>query len=83
MNFIKLSVMVLNVWLMLKSIEDKLRQQAKHYNKTYLGEMLYVDSKRLPLLKNEKNTREYLCVGIDDLLRELYADIYSTNPNLA
>lgn len=46
--------MVLNVWLMLKSIEDKLRQQAKHYNKTYLGEMLYVDSKRLPLLKNEK-----------------------------
>ncbi len=54
MNFIKLSVMVLNVWLMLKSIEDKLRQQAKHYNKTYLGEMLYVDSKRLPLLKNEK-----------------------------
>ncbi len=45
--------MVLNVWLMLKSIEDKLRRQAIHYNKTYLSEMLHVDTKRLPLLKNE------------------------------
>ena len=36
-----------------KSIEDKLRRQAKRYNKTYPGEMLHVDTKRLPLLKNE------------------------------
>ncbi|PIT21003.1 hypothetical protein BGI36_06840 [Snodgrassella communis] len=54
MNFIKLFVTVLNVWLMLKSIEDKLRRQAKHYNKTNLGEILHVNTKRLPLLKNEK-----------------------------
>jgi hypothetical protein len=52
-----------------KSIEDKLRRRAKCDNKTYLGEMLHVDTKRLPLLKNEtkQQTREYLFVGIDDL----------------
>ena len=61
-----------------KSIEDKLRRQAKRYNKTYPGEMLHVDTKRLPLLKNEtkQQTREYLFVGIDDFSRELYAGIY-------
>ncbi|WP_176701053.1 hypothetical protein [Gilliamella sp. Bif1-4] len=36
-----------------KSIEDKLRRQAKRCNKTYLGEMLHVDTKRLSLLKNK------------------------------
>nr|WP_255306001.1 hypothetical protein [Gilliamella apicola] len=36
-----------------KSIENKLRRQAKGDNKTYPGEMLHVDTKRLPLLKNE------------------------------
>ncbi|SCC10071.1 Integrase core domain-containing protein [Gilliamella intestini] len=61
-----------------KSIEDKLRRQAKRYNKTYPGEMLHVDTKRLPLLKNEKKQqiREYLFVGIDDFSRELYTGIY-------
>jgi hypothetical protein len=34
------------------SIEDKLRRQAKGDNKTYPGEMLHVNTKRLPLLKN-------------------------------
>ncbi|KDN09268.1 Mobile element protein [Gilliamella apicola] len=49
-----------------KSIEDKLRRQAKRYNKTYPGEMLHVDTKRLPLLKNEtkQQTREYLPINI-------------------
>jgi transposase InsO family protein len=61
-----------------KPIEDKLRRQAKRYNKNYLGEMLHVDTKRLPLLKNEtkQQTRKYLFVGIDDFSREFYAGIY-------
>ncbi|WP_244178534.1 integrase core domain-containing protein [Gilliamella bombi] len=52
-----------------KLIEDKLRRQAKPYNKTYPG---------LPLLKNEmkQQTREYLFVGINDFSRELYVGIY-------
>ncbi|MCO6549000.1 MAG: hypothetical protein J6583_14695 [Gilliamella sp.] len=36
-----------------KSIEDKLRRQAKRYDKTYPGEMPHVDTKHLSLLKNE------------------------------
>ncbi len=61
-----------------KTIEDKLKKQAKRYNKNYPGEMLHVDTKRLPLLKGERkiNTREYLFVGIDDYSQELYAGIY-------
>ncbi|MDI2111958.1 hypothetical protein [Commensalibacter nepenthis] len=51
-----------------KTLEDNLRRQAKKYNNSYPGEMLHVDTKRLPLLKNETKlqTREYLFVGIDD-----------------
>jgi predicted DNA-binding protein (UPF0251 family) len=67
-----------------KSIEDKLRRQAKRNNKTYPGEMLHVDTKRLPLLKNEtkQQTREYLFVSIDDFSREL--PVFTLlNPNLA
>lgn len=59
-------------------IEESLKRQAKRYNKSYPGEMVHVDSKRLPLLKGEKaNTHlaEYLFVGIDDHSRELYATI--------
>jgi transposase InsO family protein len=39
--------------------------------------MMHVDTKRLPLLAGETPhaTREYLCVGIDDFSRELYAAI--------
>ena len=61
-----------------KSIEEKLKKRAKRYNKNYPGEMVHVDTKRLPLLQGEvKNrTREYLFVGIDDYSRELYAGIY-------
>ncbi|WP_218056465.1 DDE-type integrase/transposase/recombinase [Gilliamella sp. Gris1-4] len=79
MNVIKPFVIELNVWLKSKkSIEDKLRRQAKRYNKTYPREILYVDTKCLPLLKNEtkQQTRECLFVGIDDFSRELYAGIY-------
>lgn len=61
-----------------KSIEDRLRRQAQRYNKSYPGEMVHVDTKRLPLLKRElkTNRREYLFAGIDDYSRELYAGIY-------
>jgi transposase InsO family protein len=60
-----------------KKIEEKLKKKAKIYNKSYPGEMIHVDTKRLPLLKGEspKDNREYLFVGIDDYSRELYAII--------
>lgn len=60
-----------------QSIQDKLKKQAKRYNKSYPGEMVHVDTKRLPLLKgqNANSPREYLFVAIDDYSRELYADI--------
>ena len=53
-----------------KAIQDKLKKQAKRYNKSYPGEMVHVDTKRLPLLKGQKSNdaREYLFVGIDDLV---------------
>ena len=62
-----------------KSIEEKLKKQAKRFNKNYPGEMVHVDTKLLPLLKGElkSHAREYLFVGIDDFSRELYAGIYS------
>ncbi len=60
-----------------KQIEEKLKKQAKRYNKKYPGEMMHFDTKRLPLLKGEspKQTYEYLFVGIDDFSRELFAAI--------
>lgn len=60
-----------------KRIEEKLKNKAKRYNKKYPGEMLHVDTKRLPLLKGEspRETHEYLFIGIDDFSRELYAAI--------
>jgi hypothetical protein len=44
-----------------KSIEDELRRQTKHDNQIYPSEMLHIDTKRLPSLKNETNqkTQEY------------------------
>jgi len=60
-----------------KQIEEKLKNQAKRYNKKYPGEMIHFDTKRLPLLKGEspRETHEYLFVGIDDFSRELFAAI--------
>ena len=60
-----------------KSIQEKKKKEAKRYNKKYPGEMMHLDTKRLPLLKGEEKTkkREYLFVGIDDYSRELYAAI--------
>ncbi|NEN76471.1 IS481 family transposase [Pelistega sp. NLN82] len=60
-----------------KSIQERLKKQAKRYNKSYPGEMVHVDTKRLPLLKGQhtQSQREYLFVAIDDYSRELYAAI--------
>lgn len=59
------------------AIEEKLKKQAKRYNKPYPGEMVHFDTKRLPLLQNPKATdpRDYPFVAIDDFSRELYAAI--------
>jgi transposase InsO family protein len=60
-----------------RELEEKLKKQAKRYNKKYPGEMVHFDTKRLPLLKGEtpKDQREYLFVAIDDYSRELYCAI--------
>ena len=59
------------------SPESKKKLAARRYNKSYPGEMVHFDTKRLPLLKGETKTlpRDYLFVGIDDFSRELYAAI--------
>lgn len=59
-------------------LEEKLKREAKRYNKSYPGELIHFDSKRLPLLKGEDQAlpREYLFVAIDDYSRELYAGIF-------
>lgn len=57
-----------------RSIELRLKREARRYNKSYPGEMIHVDTKRLPVIQGER-AREYLFVAIDDFSRELYADI--------
>ena len=59
------------------AIEDKLKKQAKRYNTSYPGEIVHFDTKRLPLLQNQKATdpRDDLFVAIDDFSREFYAAI--------
>ena len=60
-----------------QSIQDRLKREARRYNKFYPGEMVHVDTKRLPHIKGELATapRQYLFVGVDDYSRELYAAI--------
>jgi transposase InsO family protein len=61
-----------------RKIEERLKREARRYNKKYPGEMVHGDTKRLPLLKGEPkdSKREYLYVAIDDYSRELYAGIF-------
>jgi transposase InsO family protein len=61
-----------------RSIQDKLSKEAIRYEKDYPGEMLHLDTKRLPLLTGETRASgyEYLFVAIDDFSRELYVGIY-------
>lgn len=58
-------------------IEIRKKSEAKRYNKSYPGELIHFDTKRLPLIKGEDklSPREYLFVAIDDFSRELYAAI--------
>lgn len=60
-----------------KEIEEKLKKKAKRYNKDYPGEMVHLDTKKLPMIEGEDKTmpKEYLFVAIDDFSRDLYADI--------
>nr|WP_241155819.1 integrase core domain-containing protein [Neisseria yangbaofengii] len=56
-----------------KAIEEKLKEQAKRHNKSSPGEMVHFDTKRRPLLQNQKATdpRDYMFVAI----REPYAAV--------
>lgn len=60
-----------------RAIELRLKKEARRYNKSYPGEMVHGDTKRLPLLKGQSSfeKREYLFVAIDDYSRELFAAI--------
>jgi transposase InsO family protein len=60
-----------------RAIQERLKRKARRYNKSYPGELVHFDTKRLPLLKGQSPTqpRAYLFVAIDDFSRELYADI--------
>ena len=53
------------------SILEKKNKEAHRYNKSYPGEMIHIDTKLLPHIK-DSNKREYLFVAIDDYSRELY-----------
>jgi len=59
-------------------IQDKLAKQARRYEKDYPGELMHLDTKRLPLLSGETRADgyEYLFVAIDDYSRDLYVGIY-------
>lgn len=61
-----------------KKLEVRLKAQARRYEKQYPGELLHLDTKRLPLLAGEtrRSGYEYLFVAIDDYSRELYVGIY-------
>lgn len=50
---------------------------SKRYNKSYPGELVHFDTKRLSLLKGQSanESREYLFVAIDDFSRGLYAEL--------
>ena len=60
-----------------KFIQERLKREARRYNKSYPSELVHFDTKRLSLLKGQSPSqpREYLFVAIDDFSRELYAAI--------
>ena len=64
-----------------QKVRLKLERKAhrlKRYEKNIPGEMVHLDTKRLPLLVGEAviQPREYLFVAIDDYSRWLFADIF-------
>lgn len=56
----------------------KKAHRLNRYEKSIPGEMLHLDTKRLPLLRGEAavQPREYLFVAIDDFSRTAFADIF-------
>lgn len=60
-------------------IQERLKRVARRYNKSYPGELVHFDTKRLPFLKGQfaHEPREYLLVAIDDFSRDLHAGIFS------
>ncbi len=61
-----------------QTIQERLKREAKCYNKSYPGELIHFDTKWLPLMKGQSTneSRDYLFVAINDFSRELYADIF-------
>lgn len=64
-----------------KKVSERLARKAhrlKRYEKAVPGEMLHLDTKRLPLLRGEAavQPREYLFVAVDDHSRTTFADIF-------
>ena len=61
-----------------KEVEERLKKEAQRYVKSYPGEMIHFDTKKLPWLAGEERSmpKEYLFVAIDDYSRELYAGIF-------
>lgn len=62
-------------------VAEKLARKARRlnrYEKAIPGEMLHLDTKRLPLLRGEAamQPREYLFVAVDDHSRTAFADIF-------
>lgn len=57
---------------------DRKNHRLNRYEKSIPGEMVHLDTKRLPLLVGEAimQPREYLFVAIDDHSRTLFADIF-------
>ena len=60
-----------------KKVEERLKKQARRYEKEYPGEMVHFDTKKLPWLEGEdrRMPKEYLFAAIDDFSRERYAGI--------
>lgn len=68
-----------------REIEDKLKRQAKRYNKDYPGQMVHADTRQLPVLEGESSQQrnEYLYVAIDDFSRELFTAILPDKTQLS
>ena len=70
------------IYRVLKAARGRLLvpQNSTNNNKSYLGEMVHVDTERLPLFKGQRTAdkRDYLFVAIDDFSRELYAAIFKS-----
>lgn len=76
-RFKTLQYVLKRLTMVVQTVQDRLKRDAKCYNKSYPGELVHFDTKQLSLLTRQsaKDSREYLFVSIDDFSRGLYADI--------